>query len=313
MNDETLEYRSGAVARMLRMPVATLRIWERRYGVCQPKLTASGQRLYTAAHIQRLALIRQLVGQGHAIGTLAALDQAQLQAVASTHASTVARGLSSRAAADAPTVGWPPVFTADAALRRRLDQPDVGQARDHALTWTEAPLAPVHLQRFAGLQVPSHPLYPPPGSLAWGVVYRYASAEAAEAYTAAGAVLLREPADANAIAQWLDTLLRQVGTHPPSGKALDGSTAEPPSPRWDDATLMAFAGLSTTIACECPRHLAELLMQLRHFEAYSADCAAQGPADAELHHHLRRTAAQARVLMESALARVAEAEGLIEP
>ena len=36
----TPRYRSAAVARMLRMPVATLRIWERRYRLCKPATTA---------------------------------------------------------------------------------------------------------------------------------------------------------------------------------------------------------------------------------------------------------------------------------
>ena len=36
-------HRSGAVARMLRMPVATLRVWERRYGVTQPLLSRTGE------------------------------------------------------------------------------------------------------------------------------------------------------------------------------------------------------------------------------------------------------------------------------
>ncbi|MFS8063941.1 MAG: MerR family transcriptional regulator, partial [Luteimonas sp.] len=32
-------YRSGAVARMVRMPVSTLRIWEQRYKVVAPATT----------------------------------------------------------------------------------------------------------------------------------------------------------------------------------------------------------------------------------------------------------------------------------
>ena len=47
-------HRSGAVARMLRMPVATLRVWERRYGLTQPALTPSGQRLYSADDVRQL-------------------------------------------------------------------------------------------------------------------------------------------------------------------------------------------------------------------------------------------------------------------
>ncbi|PTT75507.1 hypothetical protein DBR42_28750, partial [Pelomonas sp. HMWF004] len=67
-------YRSGAVARMAGMPVATLRIWEQRYQAVRPSTAASGHRLYSAADVQRVLLLRQLTGQGHAIGAIAALD-----------------------------------------------------------------------------------------------------------------------------------------------------------------------------------------------------------------------------------------------
>ena len=83
-------HRSGAVARMLRMPVATLRVWERRYQLTQTELSPSGQRLYSAGDVRRLALVKQLTDLGHAIGSLAPLDMSQLQRVASTHSSAQA-------------------------------------------------------------------------------------------------------------------------------------------------------------------------------------------------------------------------------
>ncbi|MCY7314557.1 MAG: MerR family transcriptional regulator, partial [Rubrivivax sp.] len=86
----TAQHRSGAVARMLRMPVATLRVWERRYRLTQPALSPSGQRLYSAGDVQRLALLKQLTDLGHAIGSLAPLDMRQLQQVAATHAQALA-------------------------------------------------------------------------------------------------------------------------------------------------------------------------------------------------------------------------------
>ena len=55
--DDEPRYRSGAVARMVRMPVATLRVWERRYRLSSPALTPSGQRLYSAADVRRIALL----------------------------------------------------------------------------------------------------------------------------------------------------------------------------------------------------------------------------------------------------------------
>ena len=72
--DSAARHRSGAVARMLRMPVATLRVWERRYGVTQPVLSAGGQRLYSADDVRRLVLLKRLTDLGHAIGTVARLE-----------------------------------------------------------------------------------------------------------------------------------------------------------------------------------------------------------------------------------------------
>ena len=295
---------------MLRMPVATLRVWERRYAVCAPQLTASGQRLYSSADVQRLALIQQLVAHGHAIGTLAPLSTEALHAVASTHAGTTARAL-----APAPAASLR-VHTADAALRTRLAAvlaPTEAPTPAARVRWVGAgEPADVLLERHARL-LPEARLQAPPTGTRWGVLLRYAAAPAVAALQAAGAEVLREPADDDALAAWWARLVAPLVTPWPATVPPAQPLALPPPPRWDEATLQAFAGLSTTIACECPRHLAELLIQLGQFEAYSADCASRGPEDAELHRHLQLVSGQARVLLEDALARVAEAEGLIAP
>ena len=83
-----------------------------------------------------------------------------------------------------------------------------------------------------------------------------------------------------------------------------------PPRRYDEATLTAVAGLPPALACECPRHVAELLMQLSSFEAYSAGCTRQDTADAELHAYLQQVAGASRVLFEAALERVIRHEGL---
>jgi hypothetical protein len=83
--------------------------------------------------------------------------------------------------------------------------------------------------------------------------------------------------------------------------------------RWDDAALADFAGLSSTVACECPRHVAELLVQLSNFEAYSAECEHRSRADADLHAFLKQVAGGARASFEAALEQVARHEGLLLP
>ncbi|MDB5962903.1 MAG: MerR family transcriptional regulator, partial [Massilia sp.] len=74
-------YRSGVAARLAGLAAATLRVWERRYRLTDAPRTANGQRLYTPEQVRRLGLLKQLVDQGHPIGTLAALPSARLRAM----------------------------------------------------------------------------------------------------------------------------------------------------------------------------------------------------------------------------------------
>jgi len=145
------------------------------------------------------------------------------------------------------------------------------------------------------------------------VLYRYAAESTCAALAASGTALLREPQNDTVIGQWLQGLLPAAASaRPAADDTLPPGLALAPR-RWDDAALADFAGLSSTIACECPRHVAELLMQLSHFEAYSAECLHRNAADAELHAYLQQVAAAARARFEAALEHVALHEGLILP
>ncbi len=336
---------------MLRMPVSTLRIWEQRYKVVAPATTPSGHRLYVAADVQRLALLKQLTDHGHAIGAIAALSAAQLQQVASTHVSIAAGARAprqlARASSEPPAPAPWRLVVVGAALARRLQRPalthglarpakivavfdNLAQAVSAASATKAADVRPVDLLLW---QLPSLQA----GALgelnaavaAWGarraaVAYRFAGAAATKLLAAARVDLVREPQDDHALGAWLATL-----DDAPTRADADLGPGSPPTPlhgdalwwlagdaaprRFDDATLTDFAGLSTTIACECPRHVAELLLQLSNFEAYSADCAQRSPADAELHAYLQRVAGASRALFEAALERVAIQEGLMLP
>ena len=82
----TLHYPIRAVAQMTGLSLDTLRAWERRYEAVTPRHGDRG-RLYTEADVNRLRQLGQLVAQGHAIGTIARLEDAQLtQLVASSTA-----------------------------------------------------------------------------------------------------------------------------------------------------------------------------------------------------------------------------------
>src|ERR1051326_496626 len=57
-------YSISAVARMLDIPVATLRTWEDRYGQVVPARNASGHRLYTRQQVEQLRFVRAQMSEG---------------------------------------------------------------------------------------------------------------------------------------------------------------------------------------------------------------------------------------------------------
>jgi DNA-binding transcriptional MerR regulator/methylmalonyl-CoA mutase cobalamin-binding subunit len=66
------------VAQRTGLSTHVLRAWERRYHVVAPTRTDGGQRLYTDADIERLALLRTLTSHGGAISQLAQLPHGEL-------------------------------------------------------------------------------------------------------------------------------------------------------------------------------------------------------------------------------------------
>jgi len=323
-------YRTGAVARMLQMPAATLRIWERRYGVATPSTTASGHRLYSAAEVQRLALLRQLTSVGHPIGSLAGLDHERLRQVAATHAAALT-GPPARPSKQRRST-WL-VAVAGPGAAHRIQRPAVLMRLPRALSITaefrSAPdvrkvasskraqalivfLDGLHATTLAQITAAARALH----VRRTGVVYSFASEAVSRAFAAADIALLREPADDAALALWLARLAAPpvegpAGTRASASVPISVDAATVPARRYDDSALADFAGLSSTIACECPRHLAEILIKLSHFEAYSAQCQRLDAAEAALHAYLGQVTGTARALFEDALQRVAIHEGLL--
>ncbi len=352
---QALSFRSGAVARMAHMPVSTLRIWEQRYQAVRPTTAPSGHRLYTAAEVERVVLLRQLTQHGHAIGSLAGLGFEQLHGVALAHATTPAQPAAARTRTRSrpPQAAGPRTVVVGQAMALRLQRPAVRQAwaqppqvvqvfdslteaaeATHAFTDAQdASGEPIDLLLWqaSGLHAQAAQELKA-AQAAWqartvAVAYRFSHTAARSALTNMGAAVAREPASDEALGAWLASIQTAASdrghspdlqAHSSSGTswalaALSLTTVMAPERRFDDAALTAFAGLSSTVACECPSHLAELLMQLASFETYSADCTNRSPADADLHAYLQRVAGAARSLFETALERVAVAEGLPLP
>jgi len=328
--------RSGAVARIAGMPVATLRIWEQRYQAVRPITAASGHRLYSSADVERATLLRRLTTKGHAIGLLASLETDQMREM--LHAPEITMPANRPVAEKQLAIRVVVVGQAlSSRLQRLINRQPLMPALQTVAVFDSLAEATEAAQRSA--KTPIDLLLWQATSLqtgarqelliaqdAWqahalAVVYRFSSAAGRAELTGAGASVLYEPADDESLAQWLSSLnrVKSQAEEIPAAVDLTISNAESFTqqpilpPRFGDAALTQFAGLSSEIACECPSHLAELLLQVSYFEKYSSDCANKSAADAQLHAYLQQVAGTARMLFEKALEQVAIAEGLPLP
>jgi MerR family transcriptional regulator, light-induced transcriptional regulator len=71
----------AAAARLTGLSAHALRAWERRYGFPAPKRAVSGERLYPAEQLDKLALLRSLADRGHRPAKIARLSVAELERI----------------------------------------------------------------------------------------------------------------------------------------------------------------------------------------------------------------------------------------
>ena len=297
-------WRSGTAARLAGVPAATLRVWERRYGVVAAPKTVTGQRLYSTLDVQRLRLIKRLTSSGHAIGSIARLSTDELNALAKGLPSPVDWGIGRGEAAERRIV-----VVGRAAVRRLTGAGDVGTLEvndDLSGAASRSGDADVLLVHVESLQpdAAERVLEVAARRNARTVVVTYAFAtDAVVAYLrSAGVTLLREPVAGDDISRLL------AASTASSGSAFDERPAAPR--RFTDEALVAISQSATALSCECLRHICELALQVAAFETYSAECVARNPKDARQHLRLKQLAGTTRARFERAIVDLAAHESV---
>jgi DNA-binding transcriptional MerR regulator len=312
-------YRTGAAARIAGIPVETLRVWERRHRIVGPELSPRGQRRYTGEQVARLALIRQLVDLGHPVSSLASLHEAalrllldQARAISGQPGSTVKADTS--VTTQVVLVGESLIERGAAELLRGAGLDLVasfpGPARA-AAALAGQPVQTLVIEIASLLEEAATEAIQLAGRCqaeALIVLYRFAQSDAIRRLRRNGAVVARLPIDLAEIAP-LCLAARAAGTRAPMSVSADPAMP----PRFDDRQLAELARIPSSVHCECPRQLAELLRSIGGFERYSAECEIRRPEDRVLHRELGQIAASARHLLEQALIRIAQAEGIAIP
>lgn len=320
-NKKDLRYGIGAVARMTGLSDHTIRVWERRYEAVVAERATNGRRVYGPADVEKLGLLKTLTDQGIAIGQIAADslealrervrslgDIVQNRVPDRINVAVLGEFLQGQVAAhgrDASPVKFPVAddnrdsFVAD-LMRHSLD----------VIAVESAVLDSDAVARLRDLMTVANADH---GIL----VYHFGRKRDVARANDARIVTLRAPIDMEELrAAVLRACAPPAASRP---KALDTEGEQDPEwrfsgpaapRRFTSRQLSTLAHASTAIDCECPQHLAQLVRDLTAFEIYSAQCANRDDDDAALHRFLHRTTAEARSLIEGALARVADAEGI---
>ena len=305
----------GVVSRRVGIPVETIRIWERRYGVVEPRRSASGDRLYSESMMRRLSLLKALVDRGCSIGSIATLEDAQLEA------KLVALAPSASPASLAPDRVLRLVVVGEGVSVRLQQESGFGPVEVAGAFRTPAELLGTREPLDCDVLLVEMPaLHPDSGSLVaqlWArvnargtvVLFGFGNHKALRNLEMQGVAVRQSPATLRELRQ--ACLEAAAADHGVARVPFPGARETVPVRRFSDRQLALLGAHETSVSCECPRHLVTLVSALNAFEQYSAECASRDNADAQLHGWLCETTAQARALMEEALAKVAQADGIV--
>ncbi len=272
---------------------STLRVWEARYQIMTPVRTEGGARRYTREDCQRLKWIKALVDLGYKPRLLASLSLEELKvefdsAAGSTDGSSNGKNLllgAFGATAWAKSFLAPPTFDMARDVRHVESLSDLERYAvnlDAVIVFTNGLQASL-ARRIADISSSQ------PGKRVM-VIYEFSSAMALAELQRTGVVCLRYPVSPAEFSGRLKSLLAE---------GVQG--AAPHLPFFSPESLQTILAEEHKILCECPKHLAQLLLSLHGFVEYSGNCADDSPAEAMVHKKLREIASQSIVQLESGL------------
>ena len=303
-------YGIGTVARLTGLKPDTLRVWERRYGLGASHKSATGRRQYTQSDLEHLQLVAALVSDGARIGEIADSERKTLEMLLKQRGlrakGAVAKGKSRAVFIGVGLCEWLDnhqgcISNVDARLSR-TDFADMQIEALEALGECDilvvecASLGSQQIEKLRALQkaeIASRLL----------VIYGHwlEELEAAEIAT------MNSPPDSGKLAF---EIARGVAEAEVSlGESNLGELMATKPRQFGSHELAAAAKLKSTLDCECPRHISELISALANFEEYSASCSVDNWHDAAVHACIYAYTGQARHLMEKAMQSVLEERG----
>lgn len=310
MQQTTLEprpfYGIGTVARLTGLKPDTLRVWERRYGLGASHKSTTGRRQYSQSDLEHLQLVSALVSSGTRIGEIASSERKTLEMLLHGQGRAgrlaVPQGKPCVVFVGEQLCDWLEdhqgcIAKVDARLARlpvaELDVSSLAElARIDMLVLECSTLSPGQLQELQRIM----------DQLEVGrvlVTYHFGNERWLGELEKLGVLATQFPPDPPYLAFEISRSFADNASG--QGDNDIGNLVASKPRQFDEAQLSAATQLQSTLDCECPRHISDLIRALASFEEYSASCSVENWHDAAVHSCIYVYTSQARWLMEKSL------------
>jgi len=307
MTKETNLYKIGAASKITGVNIATLRVWENRYGVVEPIRINGTQRGFSKKDVDRISMIKQLVDAGDSISTLSKLSLEELElrmqpSVKNSQLTFEKSKNSIKAVAIGtriPEVGRPSPHLAEVRVVARyelstiMDDLSAINLNGEIIIFEIPSLHPDTVELIKKILTASEISHAV-------VIYRFGSANGMKLAQLDGRI---HPIQAPVFPIDIQ-IASNFAVNRTFGSSVNVIEEEKDHVVFSEKELWEIGVMSNPIHCECPKHLSSIISSLRGFEKYSSDCEDLDEKDRILHKELEKTTSQVRAIMEKALRKV---------
>ncbi|MEM6483507.1 MAG: MerR family transcriptional regulator [Pseudomonadota bacterium] len=307
-------YGIGTVARLTGLKPDTLRVWERRYGLGASHKSATGRRQYTQSDLDHLQLVAALVHDGARIGEIAGSERKTLEMLLKQ------RGVKRRDSLgkDKPRAVFVGIALCDwldshqgciSTVDARLARKPLQDISPEALEALEVPDVMVIETPSLGSAMVTKLLELQSRNVARRIIvcYQFGNSHWLDELDRADISTMEFPPDSGKLAFEIAKNVAESDVVAGESNLAEIMVAKPR--QFSESELAAARNLDSTLECECPKHIADLISALQAFEDYSTSCSIDNWRDAAIHACIYTYTGQARHLMEKSLQAVLEERG----
>ena len=308
------------VSKTLGIPSANIRAWENRYGVVQSIRTDGGRRRYTKKDVKKLGILKLLIDQGHKIGEIARLSHDELIGLAKKQNDENGKEFVDRNNQLCQSV----LLVGHHYTYRLIDiinstssgfVIEVFNGELNELTGDVASQYDIVVIDASFIDLKKYEVFLFGDNLKnktkFVLLYSYSNTSTTEELeTYENIYTVQTPVNIDSLKNLFEKF-KQESKNGGAGEIEFSQQDSTPKERlYTNKELAILSQITSSIDCECPQHLGQLITNLVAFEEYSRSCVDKNTKDAVIHKHLFKVSSTARAMLEGALSVVISHENI---